>query len=52
MYVLFGIAGKNNTHLELLSQIAIFCSEEENVNRIRKAKTKEEIINFLQESFE
>ena len=52
VYVLFGIAGKNDTHLELLGQIAVFCSEEENVQRIREAKTQEEIIGFLQECFE
>lgn len=52
VYVLFGIAGKNNTHLDLLTKIAIFCSEEENVHRIRDAKTQEEIMGFLQECFE
>ena len=51
VYLLFGIAGKNNTHIELLSNIAVFCSEEENVFKIKNAKTKEEILEFLKESF-
>ena len=51
VYLLFGIAGKNNTHIELLSNIAVFCSEEENVFKIKDAKTKEEILELLKESF-
>lgn len=47
--VVFGIAGKDNEHLELLSKIAILCSEEENVNRIINAATKEELINLFNE---
>ncbi len=30
--VVFGIAGKNNEHLDILSNIAIICSEEETLN--------------------
>ncbi|MCY9291138.1 PTS sugar transporter subunit IIA, partial [Bacillus haynesii] len=32
--VIFGIAGKNDEHLEILSKIAIVCSEADNVERI------------------
>jgi len=45
--VVFGIAGKDNTHLEILSNIAIFCSDMDNVEKIVAAKDKEEIMMLL-----
>lgn len=45
--VIFGIAGKDNTHLEILSNIAILCSDMENVEKIVRASTKEEILDLL-----
>lgn len=47
--VLIGIAGKGDEHLEILSQIAIVCSEEENINKIVEAKTASEILNLFNE---
>lgn len=47
--LLVGIAGKDGEHLEILSQIAIVCSEEENVEKLVQAKTEEEIISILSE---
>ncbi|MGE6632039.1 PTS sugar transporter subunit IIA [Bacillus sp. NPDC077027] len=47
--IVFGIAGKNNGHLDILSQIAIVCSEEENVERIINANDKEELIAIFNE---
>ena len=47
--LLIGIAGKENEHLELLSQIAIVCSEEENVEKLILAQSEEEIIRLLGE---
>jgi PTS system mannitol-specific IIA component len=47
--VLIGIAGKDGEHLEILSQIAIVCSEEENIQKIVEAKSAEEIINLFAE---
>ncbi|MGV2875914.1 PTS sugar transporter subunit IIA [Macrococcus capreoli] len=41
--VVVGIAGKDGEHLDLLSQIAIVFSEEENVERVINATTAEEI---------
>lgn len=41
--VIVGIAGKDGEHLDLLSQIAIVFSEEENVERVINAQTAEEI---------
>ncbi|GGP07069.1 PTS sugar transporter subunit IIA [Oceanobacillus neutriphilus] len=47
--LLIGIAGKGDEHLEILSQIAIICSEEENVEKLIQASSKEEIISLLNE---
>lgn len=47
--LLIGIAGKGNEHLELLSRIALVCSEEENIDKILNAASKEEIINMFDE---
>nr|WP_027409041.1 PTS sugar transporter subunit IIA [Anoxybacillus tepidamans] len=45
--LLIGIAGKDNEHLEILSKIAIVCSEEENIEKMIKATTEEEILELL-----
>jgi len=47
--LLIGIAGKNNEHLDILSQIAIVCSEEENVEKIINAASPEEILALFEE---
>ncbi|MFP7492743.1 PTS sugar transporter subunit IIA [Terribacillus saccharophilus] len=47
--LVFGIAGKNNEHLDILSQIAIVCSEEENIDKLVKATSKQEIIDMFSE---
>ena len=47
--VLIGIAGKGDEHLEVLSNIAIVCSEEENVQKIIEAESKEAIIQLFDE---
>lgn len=47
--VIIGIAGKGEEHLEILSNIAIVCSEEENVQKIAEATTKEEILELFDE---
>ncbi|WP_078382192.1 PTS sugar transporter subunit IIA [Sutcliffiella halmapala] len=46
--LLIGIAGKDNEHLDILSQIAIVCSEEENVQKIVAATSQEEILEFFE----
>lgn len=48
-YILIGIAGRNDEHLEILSAIAIVCQDENNVQKLRTAATKEEIISILTE---
>lgn len=47
-YLIIGIAGVGDEHLEILSNIAIVCSEEENVKSLVQASTKEEIIEILE----
>ncbi|WP_246943749.1 PTS sugar transporter subunit IIA [Bacillus pinisoli] len=47
--VLIGIAGKDGEHLDILSQIAIVCSEEENIEKIVGANSANEIINLFSE---
>ncbi|WP_134704627.1 PTS mannitol transporter subunit IICBA [Ammoniphilus sp. YIM 78166] len=45
--LIFGIAGKDGTHLEILSGIAITCSEMENIEEMVKAKTAQEMIDII-----
>lgn len=51
-YVLIGIAGKNDEHLELLSTIALVCQDEENVTRLKLATSKQEVLQILASSDE
>ncbi|MFC8684607.1 PTS sugar transporter subunit IIA [Brevibacillus porteri] len=48
-YLLVGIAAVGDEHLEVLSNIAILCSEEENVKRIVNAASAQEIITMFSE---
>ncbi len=47
--LVIGIAGKGDEHLEILSKIALVVSEEENVERIVNAETKEELLAIFDE---
>lgn len=47
--LIVGIAGKEGEHLEILSKIALVVSEEENVEKIVNAKTKEELLSYFEE---
>lgn len=47
--LLIGIAGKDNEHLDILSSIAIVCSEEENIEKLVSAKSAEEILSIFEE---
>jgi PTS system mannitol-specific IIA component len=42
-----GIAGKGDEHLEILSQIALIFSEDEEVERLKAAQTPEELYALL-----
>ncbi|USK93306.1 PTS mannitol transporter subunit IICBA [Rossellomorea marisflavi] len=45
--LIFGIAGKDGTHLEILSSIAVICSEQENVDKMVLASSAKEIKNII-----
>ncbi|MBO0960529.1 PTS sugar transporter subunit IIA [Neobacillus sp. MM2021_6] len=47
--LLIGIAGKDNEHLDILSKIAIVCSEEENIDKLVSAKSADEILSIFEE---
>ncbi|WP_367297683.1 PTS sugar transporter subunit IIA [Loigolactobacillus coryniformis] len=47
--VVFGIAGLKGEHLQLLSQIALFCSDIHNVEKLADAQSAAEIIDLLKE---
>ncbi|MGN6220049.1 MAG: PTS sugar transporter subunit IIA [Microbacterium sp.] len=42
-----GIAGKGDEHLEILSQIAILFSDEDDVARLKAAQTPEELFSLV-----
>ncbi|MGO0061888.1 PTS sugar transporter subunit IIA [Brevibacillus fluminis] len=48
-YLVIGIAAVGDEHLEILSNIAIICSEEENVKRVIEATRAEDIIALFEE---
>jgi len=46
-YIIIGIAGINDEHLEILSNLATTLQDTENVERIVKANSKADIYNFI-----
>ena len=48
-YIVIGIAGKGDEHMEYLQKIALVCSEIENVMKIKNATTKQEILEIFEE---
>lgn len=47
--LIVGIAGKGDEHLEILSNIALVCSDEENVTKIVHAQSKDELLAFFED---
>lgn len=45
--LIFGIAGKDGTHLEILSGIAVICSEQVNVDQMVGARTAKELKDII-----
>ena len=45
--LIFGIAGKDGTHLEILSGIAVTCSDMENIEKLVEAKTAREMMDMI-----
>src|SRR6478736_495656 len=46
--LIFGIAGKDGTHLEILSGIAITCSDMDNIEKMVHAKSAKELMAIIQ----
>ncbi|WP_147565341.1 PTS sugar transporter subunit IIA [Clostridium tyrobutyricum] len=47
-YIVIGIAGKGDDHMEILSNIALTVQYEENVEKLRNAKTEQEIMEIIE----
>ena len=47
-YLLIGVAGRGEEHVEILGQIAQTLCEEANIDALRKATTKQEVLKVLQ----
>ena len=47
VYIMIGIAGRDGVHIQLLSQIALVCMEQEQVERLRRSTDKKEIMQIL-----
>lgn len=47
-YVMVGIAGKNGEHIEILGNIAEVCTDVGNVEKLRAAKNKKEVLDIFQ----
>lgn len=50
--LIFGIAGKDGTHLEILSGIAVTCSDMANIEKLVKANSAKEIMDILNDKKE
>ncbi|KLU60643.1 mannitol-specific phosphotransferase enzyme IIA component [Peptococcaceae bacterium CEB3] len=48
-YLLIGIAGKDDEYMEILAGIAVVCQDEDNVQKLRQATSKKEILKILTE---
>lgn len=46
-YLLVGVAGKGEEHVDILGRLGNLFCEESNLEALRKAKTKEEVLNIL-----
>ncbi|MCI1966952.1 MAG: PTS sugar transporter subunit IIA [Oscillospiraceae bacterium] len=48
-YLVIGIAGKGEEHLQILTKIALTVQDQKNVERLRYAKTAQEILSIIEE---
>ena len=51
-YIVIGIAGKNDDHINILSKIALACQSEEDVAKLINSKEKNEIISLIMDGDE
>lgn len=47
VYFIIGVAGKNDEHVEILGKIAELLMERENIDKLKNAKTKQEVLDIL-----
>lgn len=47
VYLVIGIAGVNDEHLDILAKLAITCSDLDKVEELRTARSKNEVLNVL-----
>ncbi|UJF31716.1 PTS sugar transporter subunit IIA [Paenibacillus hexagrammi] len=50
--LIIGIAAAGNDHLEILTNVAMICSEDENMEQIMNAKTPEDMIKIFESGME
>ncbi|GGI44561.1 mannitol-specific phosphotransferase enzyme IIA component [Paenibacillus marchantiophytorum] len=50
--LVIGIAAAGNEHLDILTNVAMICSEDENVEMIMKATTPEEMVSIFESGME
>lgn len=48
-YIIMGIAGKDNTHMDILINISTVVADIKNVEKLKNAKTKQEVLNLFKE---
>ncbi|WP_196605769.1 PTS sugar transporter subunit IIA [Pectinatus haikarae] len=46
-YIVIGIAGKNNTHMSILTQLSEIVCDVENVDKLIQAKDEQEILDII-----
>ncbi|WP_028562097.1 PTS sugar transporter subunit IIA [Paenibacillus pinihumi] len=51
-YLLVGIAAEGDDHLDILTNVAMVCSDEDNLEQILKASTAEEMISIFESGME
>ncbi|SDN19680.1 PTS system, mannitol-specific IIA component [Paenibacillus sp. yr247] len=51
-YLVIGIAAAGNDHLDILTNVAMICSEDENMDQIMKAATLEEMLEIFESGME
>lgn len=50
--LVIGIAAAGNDHLDILTNVAMICSEDENIEQIMKATTPEELVRIFESGME
>jgi PTS system mannitol-specific IIA component len=51
-YLVIGLAANGDDHMDILTSIAVICSEDENVDRLVKAVSEQEIMDIFAEGME